>query len=70
MFNSFGLKIFYFLKGRGLKNDFSVGESEQALLQTLVVCWFVLFANVLFCALAVHYFDFLFLSLCSKLSAE
>ena len=30
MFNSFGLKIFYFLKGRGLKNDFSVGGKRAS----------------------------------------
>jgi hypothetical protein len=38
------------------------------LLQTSVVCRLVRFANVLFCAWAVHYIVF-FLSLSSKLSA-
>ena len=42
---------------------------KTALLQILVVCRLVRFANVLFCALAVHYFVFHFLSLSSKLSA-
>jgi hypothetical protein len=46
-----------------------VGRKKTALLQTLVLCRLVRFANVLFCASAVHYIDFLFLSLCSKLSA-
>jgi hypothetical protein len=43
-----------------------VGKKTD-LLQTSVVGWLVRFANVLFCALAVHKFIF-FLSLSSKLS--
>jgi hypothetical protein len=42
---------------------------KTALLQTSVVRWLVRFANVLFCALAVHFIVFIFLSLSSKLSA-
>ena len=41
---------------------------KTALLQILVVCRLVRFANVLVCALAVHFIVFLFLSLYSKLS--
>jgi hypothetical protein len=41
---------------------------ETALLQTLVVLWFVRFANVMFWALAVHYIAFLYLSLYIKMS--
>jgi hypothetical protein len=41
---------------------------KTALLQILVVCRLVRFANVLVCAMAVHFIVFLFLSLYSKLS--